>query len=251
MKNKERRKRQHVFILLALGVVAFTGGLAHADYVYIDDGENHLIGDSTYQDSTVILDYNVNNSPGTHFQIVSGANVWSLGASNNSTIRVDGGIVSYGISATDSSGLVVNGGTIGTIWAYDQSSVVVSGGAIGGWILASGNSSVEIRGGMFADLGDLIASSSGTLYLYGSNFNIGGVELNYGESLRNYGVVGGENLASLTGIITGTLMDGSLLNSEFFVPLYNPGGADIIVIPEPATSTFLLTAVGFILKRKR
>jgi len=242
-------------VILMLGVLLYAGGLVQSavahDYVYIDDGGNHLIEDAMYQNSSVILDYHIANNPGTHFQIVNGGNILYLGACNNSTVTVNGGLINYGVSVDNNSKLEVNGGTIGAIWAYDYSSVAVNGGAINGWIAASGNSIVEIRGGEFANLSDLMAYGSATIYLYGSSFSVGGVELNYGDSLRDYGVVGGANFNDLTGIITGTLLDGSLLNDEFFVPLNNPGGADIIVIPEPATSTLLLTAGVLLLRRKR
>jgi hypothetical protein len=216
-----------------------------SNYVYIDDGKSHVIGDATYQNSNVYLDGHIANIPGTHFDIVNGGNIGYLGAYNNSTVTVDGGLISYGISMNNDSGLGVNGGTIGTIWSYGHSLAEINGGAINGWILSSDNSVVEIRGGTFANLSDLKTASSGIIYLYGSSFSVNGVELNYGDSLRNYGVVGGPNFANLTGVITGTLSDGSLLNCEFFVPLNNPGGADIIVIPEPATISLLLTASVF------
>jgi len=240
--------------ILILGVLLSCGGLVQSavayDYVYIDDGESHVIGDATYQNSYVILDYHIANNPGTYFHIVNGGNIWQFSTCNNSTIKVDGGSISYGITGSSNSEIVVNGGTIGTIWAYGHTSVAVNGGAINGWILASDNSMVQIRGGMFANLSDLAASSSGTIYLYGSNFSVGGVELNYGDSLRDYGVVGGPNFNDLTGVITGTLLDSSLLNCEFSVPLNNPGGADIIVIPEPAT-VCLLALGGLFLRRRR
>jgi hypothetical protein len=254
-RRKRMKTRITICLMLMLGVLLSCGGLAQpvvaSNYVYIDDGASHVIGDATYQNSNVILDYHIANTPGTHFNIVNGGNISSLVACNNSTIEVDGGLISYGINVNDNGKIGVNGGTIGTIWAYDHSSIAVNGGVINGWILACDNSMVEIRGGLFANLSDLMASSSGTIYLYGSSFRVGGVELNYGDSLRDYGVVGGPNLANLTGIITGTLLDGSVLNCEFFVPRNNPGGADIIVIPEPLTSTLLLTAGVFLLRRRR
>jgi hypothetical protein len=237
-------------LLIMLGISLYAGGLAQpavaSDYVYIDDGESYVIGDATYKDSSVILDYHVANTPGTHFQIVNGGNIWHIGTLNNSTVTVDGGLISSGINANNNSEIVVNGGTVGAIWSHDHASVTVNGGAIGG-IATSSDSIVELRGGA---VGHLRALGSATIYLYGRSFSIGGVELNYGDSLSNYGVaLVGEN--ELRGTITGTLLDGSLLNSEFIVPLNNPGGADIIVIPEPATSTLLLTAGVFLLRRKR
>jgi hypothetical protein len=251
----EARKMKKKTIILMLGVLLFAEGLFQSavayDYVYIDDGQSHLIGDAIYQNSSVTLDYHVANIPGTHFQVANGGDIWTLNACNNSTIEVDGGSISYGISMSNNSELGVNGGTIGAIWSYGNSLVEVNGGAISGGILASGNSTVEIRGAIFANLSALAASSSGRMYLYGSNFSVGGAQVNYGDSLRGYGVVGGANNANLTGVITGTLLDGSLLNSEFFVPLNNPGGADIIVIPEPTMSTLFLTASVLLLLRRR
>jgi hypothetical protein len=253
MKAQKLRGREGILSvpIASIFVIALFQSAVAAVTVYIDDGENHLIEDAMYQNSRVFLDSQIANNPGTHFQIVNGGNIWYLGAYNNSTIQVNGGLVSYGISANDNSEIEVNGGTIRTIWSSEHSLVAVNSGAIHGWISASGNSIVEIRGGAFADLADLIAYSSGTIYLYGSSFSVGGVELDYGDSLQDYGVVGGPNFNDLTGVITGTLLDGSLLNCEFFVPLNNPGGANIIVVPEPATTTLLLTACALLLRRRR
>jgi len=238
-------------VILMLGVLLYAGGLSQSaadyDYVYIDDGGNHLIEDATYQNSYVILDYHIANNPGTYFHIVNGGNIWQLSACNNSTIKVDGGSISSWIIGSGNSEILVNSGTIGTIWSDGHSLVTVNGGAIYA-VSAFGNGTAEVRGGTL--LNAIQTWSSGKIYLYGTNFSVGGVELNYGDSLRDYGVIGGPNFNDLTGVITGTLLDSSLLNCEFSVPLNNPGGADIIVIPEPATLC-LLALGGLFLRRRR
>jgi hypothetical protein len=237
---------------IVFAVFLFSGGLAQPalayNYVYIDDGASHVIGDATYQNSYIVSDYHIANNPGTHFQMVDGGNVQQFSVCNNSTITVDGGLISNMIIGSSNSRIVVNDGTVGTIWADGHSSVTINGGAINGYVSAFGSGTAEVRGGTL--LNAMQAWDSGKIYLYGSNFSVGGVKLNYGDSLQNYGVVGGPNYGQLTGTITGTLLDGSSLNCGFEVPLYNSGGADIIVIPEPLTSLLMMTGV-FLLRRRR
>jgi len=250
LKERKGAKRKITIVSSILFAIALFQSAASAyDYVYIDDGANHVIGDDTFQNSYIVLDYHTANNPGTHFQIVDGGNVWQFSTYNNSTITVDGGSISNMIIGSSNSEIVVDGGTVGTIWADGHSSVTVNGGAINGFISAFGNGTAEVRGGTL--LNAIQAWNSGKIYLYGNSFSVGGIELSYGDSLQDYGVIGGANNANLTGTITGTLLDGSLLNTEFFLPLNNPGGADIIVVPEPATITLLLTAGVLFLRRRR
>ncbi|OHB58945.1 MAG: hypothetical protein A2Y07_04690 [Planctomycetes bacterium GWF2_50_10] len=238
-------------VITICGILLYAGGITRFatayGSVYFDDGGNHIIGDAAYQNTNVYLDPYTANIPGTHAQVINGGVVNYLGAANNSTIEVDGGAINYGIQASGNSKIVVNGGTVGRIWADIHSLVAVNGGSID-TVNACGNGIAEIRGG--AIFSAIHAWNSGKICLYGANFSIGGVELNYGDSLRLYGVIGGPNYGQLTGTITGTLLDGSVLNCQFFVPLSNPDGADIIVIPEPVASVLMVAGI-LLLRRKR
>lgn len=237
--------------ILILGILLCCGEFASAyDYVYFDDGQNHIIADATYQYDYVYLDGYIANNPGTHLQIVDGATVNYIALSNYSTLEVDGGLIGTGIHARNNSQIAINGGTVGTIWSDDQSSFDINGGIINGWISTSGNITGNIAGGIFAASSYFMTSGNSKIFLYGDNFSVDGIELNYGDNLRAYGVVGGPNFAFLTGTITGTLSDGSLLNCEFLIrPDGEEGG--IIIIPEPATCSLLLTAGVFLFRRSR
>ena len=99
---------------------------------------------------------------------------------------------------------------------------------------------------------ELSILQNGTIYLQGSDFEISGQSLSYGDKLSNFGtLVYNSNSDYYTGTITGTLSDGSDLNSTFYIHnLENLAGTgDIIIIPEPITLTLL--GLGGLLIRKR
>ena len=148
------------------------------------------------------------------------------------------------MARNDGSKIEISGGIVGTIWSEEQSFVAVNGGTINGSINTSDHSMVEVHGGTFT-IASYLRTYGGIIYLYGSDFSIDGTQLHYGDSLRDYGVIGGPNFAYLVGTVTGTLSDGSLLNNEFQI-----GGGDIIIIPEPTTCTLLVASV-FLLRRRR
>jgi hypothetical protein len=104
---------------------------------------------------------------------------------------------------------------------------------------------ITVSGGTIGTIAfyEIIAESSGMIYLNGSDFSVDGHILSIGESLRNYGV--SYNIW-LTGTITGTLQDGSSLNNIFFIE--EATNADIMVVPEPAT--LLLLGLGAVMLRK-
>ncbi len=151
--------RKVVLLMLLLVIIA---GHAISDVIYFDDGGSHIIDNSLYQDDNISLDYNIANSPGTSLQFIDDGIVKEINAFNYSTVEV-------------------NGGTIG-----------IDSLALGPWgrgrLASFGDSFVTVNGGVL--YGDLVAYDNGTIYLYGSDFNIGGADLNYGESLRDFGIIG-------------------------------------------------------------
>ena len=195
-------------------------------------------------------------------------------AYNNSMVNINGGIFTHGIGGGDNSVVTlsraqsqqltsVGDSTITVsdnafIWIVHpsgNSSVTFNGGFIGHFLIAEENSVVSIKGGDFYEHNDLppnfeslspttfVATEQSTIYLYGSSFSAGGMALEYGDNLRDFGTVDGENISAY---ITGVLADGSLLNNHFGLS----DEANIIIIPEPAT--FLLFGLGgLVLRRHR
>ena len=188
-------------------------------------------------------------------------------AFNNSTVNINDGFFTIGIAGIDNSVVTISGGqavqlvaagnstitvsdtaSFWSVFPEGNSSVTFNGGFINDRLWAFENSIVSIRGGEFYRLDDIppnqdfgfvtdfVAAEQSTIYLYGNNFSVGGVALDYGDNLRDFG--GG-------GIITGVLSDGSLLNNYFGLS----DEANIIIIPEP--TTLLLFGLGGLVLRAR
>ncbi len=213
-----RRKsmKMKMFILF---IVIITGH-AIADIIYFDDGGSHPIGNSLYQNDRIFLDRNIANTPGTSLQLFDEGIILDIWAFNSSTVDVSGGTIGIYSTSTSFFGLGARG----------DSEITVSGGTL---------------------YGDLVAYDNGKIYLYGSDFSVGGVDLSNGESLRGFGIseeyVG---TSALTGTITGTLLDGTSLNTIFRIS-EDDINADIIIVPEPMTiSLFGLGALAIFKQRK-
>ncbi|MCK4957900.1 MAG: SUMF1/EgtB/PvdO family nonheme iron enzyme, partial [Planctomycetes bacterium] len=168
-------------------------------YIDYNDGASHTIntdlGDEVYLD----FDLATPPSPGTHVNLVDGGSVLWLGAYNNST-------------ATMTGGLIVN-----DLVADDNSTVTISGGEVGLWIEAAVN---------------------GIIYLDGTGFEVDSTPLANGDKLSHVAsLIENGNEDYYIGIITGALADGTPFNNEFYI--YNTGDwagtADIIIgtPPEP------------------
>ena len=198
-----------------------------AAFTVIEDGASHLVNNDIYQDKDVFLDFYIANIPGTHLEIV------------------DGGLIGYDVRAFNNSEVKVSGGSIAVdLWGFGNSTITINGGLIGDDILAYDSSTVTVNGGLIG--GELDAYDSGIIYLCGLDFSVDGVPLNFGDSLRNYGTLNLKGDGWRSGIITGTLQDGSALNSEFLIE--ETTTANIIIIPEPAT--LLLFGLGGLILRK-
>jgi len=125
---------------------------------------------------------------------------------------------------------LVNGGVVGSLVARESSSIMMSGGRNDGVIYAFDTSSVELSGGtIFADI---IALDSSNITIFGTDFAVDGVPVGYGP------------LSIKTGILTGTLLSGDLINNYFChsgcnrIFIDNPTGL-ITLVPEPGSLALL------------
>jgi len=151
---------------------------------------------------------------------MSGGSVYAVVAYGNGSFDVSGGTVRWGLETQGSTQAVITGGNIARINCLDSSQMYISGGTILGYIYAGYHS-----------------SASSLITFYGSDFAINGQPVALGEYASSY--------CSHSGQVTGTLTDGSLLNTSFGLK----GNADILFIPEPAT-VLLLGLGGFVLRRR-
>jgi len=170
----------------------------------------------------------------------------SCGGDNKNTITISSGILDGGNVAIDTHGdniATVDGGTIiGDIAANNNSRIFVSGGSLSDDLYGYDDGIVEVSGGLIDGIFGVF--DSGTIYFYGNGFSVGGQDLSYGDSLRDYGTLTGDYL---NGTITGTLLDSLVLNNNFCI--WASTDADIIVVPEP--STLLLLGLGGLFLRSK
>jgi hypothetical protein len=239
-------KRSFLTIMACLVALAQVASGAH---IYFDDGQAHSINYDTHQTQAygVWLDKNKFNNPGTHLELLDGAKIGYILPFNKSTITINGGTVDGFNVAIDTHGdniITVNGGMlIGDVAVNNNSMIYVNGGTFADDIYAYDNGIAEVRGGLISGIYGVF--DSGKIYLYGSNFQVGGQNLSYGDSLRDFGTLQGNYFK---GLLTGTLQNGSAVNNDFWIPA--SVDADIIVVPEPAT-LLLLGLGGLTLLRKR
>ncbi len=182
------------FFLRVMCIVLFVG---HANAtVYFNDGGTYTIDYAIYDNVTI-------SDPDTEVFLVAGGSV-------SGDIRVE----------------------------YDGSSFTMSGGSIGDWLIALSSSPVTITGGTIGgmlalDSSSLSGGEDGDVYIYGSDFRIGGDAVPYGTY-------------HVSGSLTGTFANGDPIG--YYV---NCAGAnDLILMPIPEPATLLLLAFGAFVVRK-
>ncbi len=194
----------------------------------------------TYNIGYTIND-NVAVDNGTILNLITGGTVASpylLQGYYDGMLNISGGwvqkIIYHGFSTT-----TMSSGTVGT-WinsnCYVTSSLTMTGGRID--LINDGIGSITISGGSIGTLscdGDG-GSVAGIITIIGSNFAINGISVGYGEYSKS-------NFSS--GILTGTLANGDVLNTYFTIS----GNAAITLVPEP--TMFLILGLGGLLIRKR
>lgn len=207
-----------------------------SDVVYIDDGAIHTISD--YRDDSIRLDFTIANEPGTHINLVNRGSINSCFLYNNSTIAMDGGVVESNLRAYDSSFVEINSGTTESLLVSDNASATINGGIIGS-ITASYNANAIVKNGTIFDLTSissgttninggsflwdvsvglsakikitggsigryLIVNHEGIIYLDGTDFEVNGQALSYGDKVSDFVAYTPAAIGYYDGVITGT-----------------------------------------------
>jgi hypothetical protein len=234
--------RKANLVVIGFCVIILSDSVFGGLKVFFDDGEDHIINTSKYQNDYIYLDSKTANNPGTHFELAEGGVISGIYAHSSSIVTIDGGSVNGYLFTYDNSHVEIRSGLVNN-WldADDYSTVVVDGGSIGGNLQVNNNGIIHVKGGT---VGYRLVATGGTMYLYGSDFSVNGQMLKYGDNLRDYATLITSPNKELVGRITGTLQNGTALNNDFRIL---PRGGDIIIIPEPV-SLALLTLGGLLIR---
>ena len=138
----------------------------------------------------------------------------------NEDIEIRDGLTSY-----TTVSLTENGYVESTIIPYDNSKLFCIDGYLH-TLVTRDNSISTIRGGIIENA--IITEDQSEVYIYGYDFALDGIEIDYGGIGVNWG------------ILTGTLISGDPLEVNLDINHFS----SIILIPEPAT--FLLFGLGTI-----
>lgn len=160
-------------------------------------------------------------SSSTNRAFMSGGSVNIIVAIGTGSFDISGGSIRWGLETQDNTEAIVTGGDIARINCLGSSRIYMSGGTIRGHIYA----------GYYGEDDDSLISFNG------SNFAINNQPVVLGSYASSY--------CSGTGMITGTLADGSILNTSFELN----GKSDIQFVPEP-TTILLFALSGLALRRK-
>jgi len=138
-------------------------------------------------------------------------------AANRATVRLSGGIITDDLEADDNSLIVMTGGSVGEDVESFGGTIIISGGTFAA-------SSTSLDSGLGVSLG-------GTIELIGSNFRLNGNAIDSGS------------LTQISGLLSGTLADGSTFTDIPFTRNLlgngNLGALTVTAIPEPATVLLL------------
>jgi hypothetical protein len=236
------------------GIVMLAAFCNRAEAIlFFNDGGEHIIDYTVTEPVYVDQD-----SPGvgTEVDLLDGGLIQAwLNAYEDSRVNILGGRVNTSVWAYDRSNVAIVGGEIGgPILAWDTVVIDISGGTLGSWVQTFDDVQATISGGqisLFVEAWDysrvtisggtiggrIAAIRNGLITLVGEDFTVNGTPVDYGDFASAYGT---------TGVITGILKNGDVLNNSF--ALVHPG-ADITFIPEPGT--ILLVGMGGLLLRKR
>jgi len=230
--------------------------------VEFNDGGYHLI-DYVINETVQVDHYKPNT--GTQVDIASGG--WikeNIEAYGTSRIAINGGNAD-GIITFDDSRLVMNSGSIVSITAVFNNEIEIHGGQITEVLTLGYNSSAIITSGTIRSIGtessnncvisggivleSIGASGNGLVTLIGSDFQVNGHNVGYGDRASTWATPGIDPWGHpwLTGTVMGILDSGDVINNSFM--FYQNG--DITFVPEPATFLIILTGSFIIRSRKR
>ena len=197
-------------IIMVIMVTVVCLGTAEVNALIFNDGGTHTI------DWTIDQPVSVEDSPGGDFTTLN---------------LVEGGSITWWLNALDNSKINIFGGAIqDDLWTYHYSQTTISAGSITDDLNASNDSVVFISGGSIGD--QIVATDASQINILGSNFEIDGVPVGYGE------------ISVTSGLLTGTLENGiDIINNNFYI---DPD-ASIFLVPEP--STLLMLGAGCLIFR--
>jgi hypothetical protein len=243
-----------ITICFAAGIVMLPAFCNCAEAILVfNDGAEHIIN---YTVNEPVYVDQASPGVGTKVKLLDGGLIQTwLNAYEDSRVNILGGRVNASVWTYDRSNVTIIGGEIGgPILAWDTVVIDISGGVLGSWVQTFDNVEATISGGqisLFVEAWDysrvtisggtiggrIAAIRDGLITLVGRDFAVNGTPVAYGDFASAYGT---------TGVITGTLANGDVLNNSFAI--VHPG-ADITFIPEPGT--VLLVGLGGLLLRKR
>jgi len=221
-----KEARMTIWVMVVVCVMFFLGAPeVSADIVYDFGGEHDI--DFEINDSIIITD-NITAIPTTVNLVSDGILRYQAAVYDNSTFNIVGGLVSDDVRVYDNSHVNISSGGIYTydLEGYQNSLITISGGSIARRLYIEDNSQAFITGGTIGDIIDVYDNSIVTIEGTGFNYPYGAI-------------------TNSTGILTGTLANGDLINNHFYVH----DNASIVLVPEPAT--LLLLGLGGLLIRKR
>jgi hypothetical protein len=248
-------------VIITIGLmVLLVGGQAEA-VVNFNDGGYHVI-DYIINDS-VKVDYNTPGA-GTQIDILSGGWLqYGLEAYGTSNVSINGGRVDSPFATWNNSRTVMYSGIVDRIAVNINSELEIHGGEITGGIGISNNSSAIVTGGTIGEIGigglltmsggtileGIGASGNGLVTLIGTDFQVNGHNVSYGDQASTWATPGIDPWGHpwLTGTVTGILESSDVINNSF--TFYQNG--NITFIPEPATLFFFLAGSVIIRHKKR
>jgi hypothetical protein len=246
---------KYLFVILL--ILSVNLSYADTNWVFINDGEYHVIDYTIPADTQIRVDY---TSPQKYTTIeVTSQSYWPtssyLNAHWDSTIINNG--ANFTLSATDNAKVIINSGSCwaggsaisGGAWGLSlsgnasavindgwndfytggNSKATFNGGTISGGVLTE-NSIVDIYGGNITQLVGLFQNS--TINIYGDSFNYG------------FGTI----YAANNPFISITWTNNNHTYSSDFTMLDNE---KIVLMPIPEPATLLLLGLGALLLRKR